>query len=312
MKSSPCQWFDLPAHIMERNGVFRWGIAEIAPVDTNAQQIYHAWISAGHNASMTYLERYNEVRANPELLLPDAKSIICCAFPYFYPISKSSDTANIALYALGDDYHEVLRNRLESIAKELRQLFGGETRVCVDTAPLRERYWAERSGLGCIGINNHLIIPGAGSFFFLGEIISTVAFHPTHTLTDNPCNKCMCCVKACPTGALRADGTIDASKCLSYLTIEHRGELPTDTNLHDCLYGCDACGKACPLNTHPAISHIPEFQPRQDLLSLTLNEVATMNQPTFSTLFAHSAIKRTKLTGLQRNAISIISDKHEE
>lgn len=255
---------------------------------------------------MSYLANHELLRSDPRLLLDGAQSVISFAFPYYSAVAHASQDY-VARYALGDDYHEVVRRRLDVVAQKVRDTFGGDTRVCVDTAPLRERYWAARSGIGFIGLNGHLIIPGAGSYFFLAELLTTVAFRPTETPDGRAgrCEGCGRCVKACPGGAIGADGSFDASKCLSYLTIEHRGDFPDGTNLHGCLYGCDVCSDVCPHNANPPITIIAEFAPRPAVVALTAERVGEMSRADFSTIFRHSAIKRAKLAGLQRNARKI-------
>lgn len=300
MNSSRSQCSDSLKQLLMAHGASRVAIASVAPVSDWAQRIYDRWLASGRHAAMGYLENYPDIRSNPALLMPGAKSIICCAFT-FHPAPEGM-SAHIAAYALGTDYHLVVRERLEAAASRIRDLYGGETRVCVDTAPLRERYWAMQSGLGFIGINNYLIIPAIGSYLFLGEIISTVSF-PADKPLNSDCGRCGRCVKACPTGALHPDGSVDARKCLSYLTIEHRGDFPPGTDLHGTLYGCDICAAVCPHNANAAHNEVlPELLPRPALLTLTHEECRNMTQQQFSTLFRHSAIKRTKLAGLIRNA----------
>lgn len=306
MSSTPSACFDT---IFEGSGVVRFSIAAVDEVDPLARQRYDQWLAKGHNGYMDYLQRYDDVRNNPALLLPGARSIICCAFAYTPPRRLPPMKARIASYALGTDYHEVVREKLLSVAEKLREATGGETRVCVDTAPLRERYWAQRSGLGFIGCNNHLFLPGLGSCFFLGEILTTAQLPPTPVQVPDTCLECGRCVKACPTAALSPDGAVNASRCLSYLTIEHRGPFPEGTDLHGQLYGCDICAAVCPLNANAMPSEVlPELQPRPELLQLSVENAASLSQAEFSRLFSHSAIKRTKLAGLVRNADSILSE----
>lgn len=289
-------------------GACRFGVADAEEVEPEAEALYRRWTAAGHHGSMNYLEKYPDIRRDPRLLLEGARSIICSAFSYFDPSVAAGDTA-IAQYALGDDYHEVVRERLEKAAARIRDIYGGSTRVCVDTAPLRERYWAARCGVGVIGLNNHLIVPGAGSYVFLGEIITTVRFRPTQPLAGGTCHRCGRCVEACPAGALTPDGACDASRCLSYLTIEHRGPLPDGTRLHGHLYGCDVCAGVCPYNAAPKPATIPEFVPRPEVTAITADRVLTMTQPEFSATFRRSAIKRAKLAGLRRNAEALEAEK---
>ncbi len=264
--------------------------------------MYARWVAAGRHAGMDYMTRYDDVRSDPRLLLPGARSLIVCAFSYF---TDTPFLLPISLYARGRDYHEVIRTRLTAMADRIATTHGGETRICIDTAPLRERYWAQRAGLGFIGLNNQLIVPGTGSYVFLGTILWTGHAEPTAPTTHD-CGRCGRCVAACPAHALSADGRgLDAHRCLSYLTIEHRGEFPNGTNLCGHLYGCDECQRVCPHNRGVTPTSISEFYPTEALATLTLDKVSALTQPEFSTLFRHSAIKRTKLAGLQRNAASL-------
>lgn len=319
MNSADCQWNDFDAErVFDSIGVYRHGVARAATIEPEAIDRYEKWLASGYHAGMDYMVRYQDVRSNPELLLEGARSIICCAFPYYYPTKRAEGkTLRIARYALGDDYHDTVRRRLEKAAARIREIYGGETRVCVDTAPLRERYWAERSGLGFIGRNNHLIIPGAGSYFFLGEILTTVKFAQTEPSQEliaakQKCSDCGRCIKACPTKALSTDGRCDAGKCLSYITIEHRGDFSIDTKLHGSFYGCDRCGDACPHNSNPTESQIEELLPRPKLLNLTADDMLNMTHEEYAQTFRGSAMKRAKLTGLQRNAAQILKENTEK
>lgn len=258
------------------------------------------------NGEMDYLDRYHDIRSNPSLLLEGATSLIVAAFPYFHPECRQNPA--IAPYALGDDYHTVLRKRLEDAASEIKALYGGETRVCIDTAPLRERFFAQACGVGAIGLNGQLIVPGAGSYFFLGTIICTAELTPTPPLPSNPCTKCGACIKACPGNAIGPNGSIDARRCISYLTIEHRGPLPDNARLCGSVYGCDVCAKVCPLNANPPAG-LPEFKPREELLNLTPEKIVALTPQQFSTLFKNSPIKRTKHAGLTRNALHLLHKK---
>lgn len=309
LKLSQCS--DRLREIAARHGVEHLGIARSRAVEHQAAEQYRRWLAEGGHAAMDYLNRYDDLRADPRLLLPGAASIICCAVNYYHDTPNASDGPEIALYAQGDDYHEVVRSMLEAIAAEIREIWGGETRVCVDTAPIRERYWAMKSGLGFIGRNNHLIIPGHGSYYFLGEIITTTRFEPDSPINVN-CGSCRLCIDACPGHALTDNGPVDARRCLSYLTIEHRGPLPEGTDLGNHLYGCDECQRVCPHNRHATPTAIKRLQPRRQVVTLTADDVAQMTQPQFSTIFSHSAIKRTKLAGLQRNLAAMSGDADDE
>ena len=290
--------------LLKEAGTAAWGIADCSHgVDDADTAAYTRWIESGCHAGMDYMARNRDVRTTPALLLPGARSMICCAFAY----EPQRPGAVIAAYALGTDYHEVIRSRLGAVARAMEEATGCATRVCVDTAPLRERYWASKCGVGFRGLNGHLIVPGKGSYMLLGEILTTAPLPSTPAL-DRDCGLCRRCVAACPAGALRPDGTVDARRCLSYLTIEHRGALPEGTDLHGRLYGCDACAMACPHNAcSTAPETLPELRPRAAVAALTAREAAVMTQEQFSAIFTHSAIKRAKLAGLQRNACALMA-----
>ena len=292
--------------LLEEAGAYRSGIARAGEVDEAAIAEYDRWISEGGHASMTYLEKYTDIRRNPTLLLPGARSVISSVFNYWW--GKQSGPLQWASYALGDDYHDVVRARLQSVADKISAETGAECRVCVDTAPILERYWAVRSGIGFIGRNRQLIVPDAGTHFFLGEIVSTLDLAPDAPCTLG-CMDCRRCLRACPGGAL-SDRGLNANRCLSYLTIEHRGDFPSSispTTLGRHVYGCDVCQDVCPHNAASPLSTIEEFRPRGPILSLDAEAIISMSQTDFSNLFRRSAIKRTKLAGLQRNAAAIYS-----
>lgn len=302
---SPCSRADLALALSRERGIAAFGVAAAEPVDAESVLSYRQWVDSGRHATMDYLARYDDVRSDPRLLLEGASSLVVCAFPYLPHDERPASLPHIARYAMGRDYHETVRERLTEAATELAAEFGGEWRACVDTAPLRERYWAVQSGLGFIGRNCQLIVPGVGSYVFIGTLVTTLCLEP-----DEPCRlsclHCGRCVRACPGGALLSDGTFDAARCISYLTIEHRGDLPADADLHGCLYGCDRCQEVCPHNRGAMHTLLPDFEARPALLTLTADDVAAMTQAQFSATFTHSAIKRAKLAGLQRNAARLL------
>lgn len=297
-------------------GVFKSGIARVEAVDAATVTGYDRWLSEGMNGEMAYLEKYHDIRSNPALLLPGARSVVSCAFNYWW--GSVDSPLRWASYALGDDYHDVVRGRLQSVADAITTETGAECRVCVDTAPILERYWAVRSGVGFIGLNQQLIIPGAGTHFFLGEIITTLDLAPDAPCTLT-CGECRRCLRACPGGALRendkapgnpaSEVTLDSRRCLSYLTIEYRGEFPEGTRPGKHIYGCDVCQEVCPHNSKAPLSDIEEFRPRAAILRLDTDAILEMRQEDFSAIFRKSAIKRTKLAGLQRNARAIAAEK---
>lgn len=286
-------------------GLDACGIARAHAVDDATSHRYRQWIDEGHNGCMEWAARYLDVRDDPRLLLDGARSVIMVAMNYYPAQFQREDAPQFAYYAYGRDYHEVMRDRLQQLATYMCEVAGEgvKTRCCVDTAPLRERYWAVQAGIGFVGRNNMLIIPGKGSYFFLGAIITTLELRP-----DEPCSftcgDCCACERACPGGALVDGKPVDATRCLSCITIEYRGEsLPQWAReaLGNRVYGCDECQRVCPHNRNAQATTIPELQPNQDFLALTASDIQAMDQASFSRLFSHSAVKRTKLTGLQRN-----------
>ena len=252
---------------------------------------------------MTYLEKYADVRRNPALLLEGARTIVSCAFSY----ARREHHPNIADYALGRDYHDVVRQRLESLASYLRAAGGGITRVCVDTAPLRERYWAVECGVGYIGRNNYLIVPGRGASCVLGEVLWTGTL-PADRPCALQCSGCGACVRACPTGALHSDGTIDARRCLSYLTIEHRGELPEGIRLGSHICGCDECRRACRECDDTEPTAIAEFEASPRLMALNREAMARLSEEDYREIFRGSSLRRCKLEGIRRNAQNATDD----
>lgn len=309
------------AEIMREAGALAWGVARAEPVDADAWQLRQQWLSSGCHASMDYLDRYPEVRRDPRLLLDGAQCIVVAAFNYYPARRQPSAAPQFAWYAYGRDYHEAIRSRLVRAAERIHALFepcgaNGSVaeccRVCVDTAPLMERYWAVKAGVGFIGRNAQLIVPGHGSACFLGEIVTTFDLPlsaPCAATCPDGCDRCR---RACPGQALTELGStvraavVDARRCLSYLTIEHRGPLPERApRLGRRVYGCDACQAACPLNDAAIPTALPEFMPLPQLLSLTDGDIANLTQREFSALFRHSAVRRARLDGLLRNLAAL-------
>lgn len=288
-------------------GAVAVGFASIEAVADSVTECYSQWLSSANHGEMSYLEKYTDIRRDPSLLLPGAKTLISMAFAY--DTGKHSEL--FADYALGDDYHEVLREKLKPVCEFLSTLVpDSQTRICVDTAPLFERYWAVQAGIGFLGKNSMLIVPGIGSKVFLAEILWTEDVEP-----DEPCKlfcgNCGACLRACPGGAISDVAGLDARKCRSYLTIEFRGELPDNFSLPGRIYGCDICQDVCPhnkpLQKTPSEAGnsqyvLSEFQPRQDILSLDIERLRNLSEDDYKTIFRGSAIRRAKLPQLLRNA----------
>lgn len=306
MSSAPCQCSpDDRRRIIDAAraaGACAVGFTNVEPLPHDEVARLDRWLALGRHASMTYMERYGDLRADPALLLDDARSMLCVAFSY----ARSARSPLFADYACGDDYHEVLRSALAPVAELMQTLVPGtHTRICIDSAPLRERYWATRAGLGFIGLNNQLIVPGIGSRVFLAEILWTAATTPDTPLPTTTCTRCGACLRACPGGALDGCGALDSRRCLSYLTIEHRGDLPDGLTLAGRIFGCDICQDVCPHNAVEPPALLPAFATRPDLLALTRDDIIDMTPETFARLFRHSPIKRAKLPSLRRNASSM-------
>lgn len=291
-------------------GAVAAGIAKADRVPPAEMSRYDRWIAAGEHGEMTYMEKYADVRSDPRLLLDGAQSVIATAFNYYTPSPRGRDGLIWARYSLGRDYHEELRERLDGVARAITDATGARCRVCVDTAPLRERYWAVTSGIGFTGRNGMLIIPGTGSWCLLGFIITTLPIPPDTPSADS-CLGCGLCVDACPGHALDGNGNVDARRCRSYLTIEKRCDT-LDTSLGTRIYGCDICQEVCPHNRRAPLSAIPAFIPRQSILDLGRDDILHMEQSRFSAIFTHSAIKRAKLAGLLRNARACDPDKENK
>lgn len=289
-------------HLAAKLGFEACGIARAHRVDDVAAMRYAQWLQQGHNGCMEWASRHCDLRDDPAGLLPDVQSVIVVAMNYFPQRFQPAEAPQFAYYAYGRDYHEVIKHRLWQLAAGIEQVAPCHTRCCVDSAPIRERYWAQQAGIGFIGLNNALILPGRGSYYFLGVILTTLPLQP-----DEPCRlscgACRMCINSCPAAALSGDGAVDARRCLSCLTIEHHGQLPewVGSVIGNRVFGCDDCQKCCPHNRNARPTTIEEFQPSDEFLSLTREQIAQMNQSEFSRIFSHSAVKRAKLAGLQRN-----------
>ncbi|MDD7563434.1 MAG: tRNA epoxyqueuosine(34) reductase QueG [Alloprevotella sp.] len=299
----------------KRLGFYAAGIAPAAPLDEEYARRYKAWLAGGHQADMAWIENNLEKRLNPCLLVEGAQTIVSVALGYYLPDSQAGGAVSLARYARGRDYHDVMRERLKALMAALGLQDYVDGRIFCDTAPIDERYWAKQCGLGWPGRSGQFIIPGAGTYFFLGEL---VLIHPADHY-DQPatgrCGECRRCIDACPTGALMGDGTLDARRCLSYLTIEHRGELPigTGSKMGSCFYGCDRCAEACPWNRFAPATAEKDFQPKTELKQMTTTDWQSLTIEDYRRLFKGSAVKRAGFEGLTRNiqALHTAEDNEE-
>lgn len=290
-----------------RFGFSACGVAPAAPVDEAVAEAFRRWIAEGNQAEMAYLANNVEKRLDPTLLMEGAQSVVSVALNY-YPaqLLDVSWQYEFAWYAYGQDYHEVMKARLNQLAETLSAGVEEKVgyRVFCDTAPVLERYWAWRCGLGWIGKNTQLIVPRAGSAFFLGEIIFDRLFDAYDHPVKSRCGTCTRCLDTCPTGALVGPYTLDAARCLSYLTIEHRGDtLPPDAAraMGKCVYGCDRCQQACPWMRFARPTEVPEFRPKPEFLRLDHAALQSLSIDDYRHIFRGSAVKRAKYEGLMRN-----------
>lgn len=284
-----------------RLGFSACGLAPAAPLPKERAAALHRWLAAGMHGEMSYLERHAALRLDPTLLVPGARTVVSVALNYYPAATPPEGGFRLARYALGLDYHDVMRRRLRALLTAIGAESDG--RPCCDTTPVDEHYWAVRCGLGWQGRNGQLIIPGAGSYFFLGELLLTLPADRYDEPSAPRCGTCSRCVKACPGGALNGDGTMDARRCLSYLTIEQRGPLPSGTGrlMGRCFYGCDRCSETCPWNRFARPTDVEAFAPRPGLLDMTDEAWLRLSPEEYRTLFKGSAVKRAKYEGLMRN-----------
>ena len=265
-----------------------------------------AWLAAGFHGSMAWMEGHFEKRTDPRLLVPGAKTIVSVLQSYYHPIQPSEDPSigRISRYALGDDYHLVMKEKLAALIEWMRQEAGPiEGRAFVDSAPVMDKVWAAKAGLGWIGKHSNLISPDHGSWFFIGELIIDLDIPPDLPIADH-CGSCTKCLDACPTAAIVEPYVVDGSKCISYGTIEHRGnDLPEALTQHydNWIFGCDICQEVCPWNKFRTESAEAKYAPREGLLNKPLSEWAEMDQESFSATFRKNPVKRTKHAGLLRN-----------
>jgi len=288
-------------------GFQKVGIAK-AEETPKEKKYLETWLNQKRHASMEWMMKRKDERGNIHTYFPEAKSIISVGMNYY--VGKGQDDIKsdfkFSSYAWGDDYHEVIKIRLFKLLDWLKKS-GLKLKgvVCTDTSPVMDKVWAQRAGLGWIGKHTNLISPDQGSWLFLGELILDVELKYDSQFIEDLCGSCTACIDACPTQALE-EYRIDSVKCISYLTIEHRGELPEDQNeLHNWIYGCDICQEVCPWNKKFSdISNQDEFQPRTEILRFANIDWINLDERGFRKLFKKSAVKRTKHIGLKRNIFS--------
>jgi epoxyqueuosine reductase len=290
------------------------GMAEAGPLDREARRLAE-WLDRGHHGSMAYMANHFELRTDPTKLVPGARSVVMLMHNYF-PKERQQDpeAPKLARYAFGEDYHHVIKGKLKALLAYIRQQVGDvEGRCFVDSAPVMERDWAARAGLGWLGKNTLLIRPGAGSYYFLATLVLDLPLATDSPIADH-CGTCRRCIEACPTEAISPAGyLLDASKCISYLTIELRDEIPDEFagRMEGWAFGCDVCQEVCPWNRFSKPHAEPAMEPDPALMGLSKPEWMEMTEEVFGKLFRKSAVKRTKFEGLQRNLRFLQQGKRE-
>lgn len=298
-----------------RLGFSACGIAPATPVGAPAAPAFRQWLAEDCHAGMSYMQNHLEKRLDPQQLMEGTQAIVSVALNYYPEEFLPQSEYQLAWYAYGQDYHNVMKAKLHALLQAIQAWDEGISgRVFCDTAPVLERYWAWRAGLGWIGKNTQLILPRAGSCFFLGEVFLTRAADAYDVPLENRCGSCHRCLDACPTHALKSPFKLDANRCLSYLTIEHRGEFPPGTGkkMQNRIYGCDECQRACPWNRFATASTTPEFQPSPHLLNMRKEDWHQLTEKQYSELFKGSAVKRAKYAGLRRNIEAVRTTEEEK
>lgn len=278
------------------------GIAKATFLEEEAPKL-EKWLQQGMQGEMHYMENYFDMRLDPTLLVPGAKSVISFLYNYYPSQNQRKDAPQISKYAYGTDYHFVIKDKLKALLQKIQSEIGAvHGRAFVDSAPVLERPWAAKGGLGWIGKNSLLLNKGKGSFFFLAELIIDLDLAHDEPVTDH-CGTCTACIDACPTDAIVAPYVVDGSKCISYFTIELKDNIPNEYagKFENWMFGCDICQDVCPWNRFSQPHQEKQFEPNDKLLSFSKAEWKEITKDVFIEIFKKSAVKRTKYEGLKRN-----------
>lgn len=301
---------ELKHHIQElaqQHGFYSVGFSKAEFLEEEAPRLTN-WLNKQQHGEMKYMENHFDMRLDPRLLVPGAKTVISFLYNYF-PQELPDSNLKISKYAYGEDYHQVIKDKLREFVTEVKATVGDvEGRVFVDSAPVLEKAWAKKSGIGWVGKNANLINPKAGSFYFLAEWICDLDIEPDSPIRDY-CGTCTRCIDACPTDAITEPYVVDGSKCISYATIELRvDQLPDEFKgkMESWIYGCDICQDVCPWNRFSVPHKEERFNPRERLFSMSTSDWEDLSEDLYRELFRKSAVKRTKFEGLKRN-ISFLS-----
>jgi len=286
----------------KRLGFLSCGISKAGFLEAEAPRLEN-WLDNQMHGEMTYMENHFDKRLNPTLLVDGAKSVISLLLNYFPAQNQNPESYKISKYAYGQDYHFVIKEKLKELLASIQDAIGEvHGRAFVDSAPVLDKAWAAKSGLGWLGKNSNLLTKQVGSFYFIAELIVDLELEPDHATTDH-CGSCTACIDACPTEAIVAPYVVDGSKCISYFTIELKNNIPQEMKgkLDDWAFGCDVCQDVCPWNKFSKAHNEPLFEPNPTLMSMSKKDWDEITNETFKTVFKNSAINRTKLEGLKRN-----------
>ena len=286
----------------KRLGFLSCGISKAEFLEEEAPKLEN-WLKKGYHGEMNYMENHFDMRLDPTKLVADSKSVISLGYNYFPAEIQTQDSFKIAKYAYGQDYHHVIKTKLKELTHFIESEIGTVSgRAFVDSAPVLERAWAKKSGIAWEGKHSLMLKKQEGSFFFLSELIIDLDLEYDMATTDH-CGSCTQCVDACPTEAILSNNIIDGSKCISYLTIELKNDLPAQFKgkMEDWMFGCDICQDVCPWNRFSTPHNEPLFNPKPQLLSMAKKDWTELTQEVFSAVFQKSAVKRTKFSGLTRN-----------
>ena len=280
------------------------GIAKAQQLDEDAKRL-EQWLNKGMNGTMQYMENHFDLRIDPAKLVPGAKSVITLLLNYFPSAQQNTDDLKISKYAYGTDYHEVIRSKLKLLLRHIKENIGEiNGRGFVDSAPVLERAWAQKSGLGWVGKNGNLINKQSGSFFFIATLITDMELQYDDAYAKDYCGTCTKCIDHCPTEAILPDKVIDGSKCISYFTIELKDALipgAMQGKFDNWMFGCDTCQDVCPWNRFSKPTNEINFTPIPEILNFSKNDWEVLTEESFKIIFQHSPLKRTKFEGIKRN-----------
>ncbi|KLT71708.1 MULTISPECIES: tRNA epoxyqueuosine(34) reductase QueG [unclassified Flavobacterium] len=286
----------------KRLGFLSCGISKAGFLEQEAPRLEN-WLKKNHNGQMAYMENYFDKRLDPTLLVDDAKSVVSLLLNYYPEEVQNQESFKISKYAYGQDYHTVIKEKLKEFLFSIQEHIGEVSgRAFVDSAPVLDKAWAAKSGLGWIGKNSNLLTQKVGSFYFIAELILDLDLEYDHATTDH-CGSCTACIDACPTQAIVAPYVVDGSKCISYYTIELKENIPMEMKgkFDEWAFGCDTCQDVCPWNRFSKPHSEPLFNPNPEVLSFSKKDWIEITEETFRAVFKNSPIKRTKFDGLKRN-----------